>query len=425
MKIKSTILNVLFIIILICLIYFFIYLNNSNFENFIGEDAGIILNPLSSDMSTSFQRPVEIVSENRGITASIVELPEIEIINDGSSINKPLQNTKSAYILTEYSKNIEKGKNKFIPEYLDGYYWIIVNGTPRYIYCIMDKNYFGGGWMLAMRSVYGSKNFSYDSSYFTKANTLNDDPEYISSIIPKSWQIDGGELKISSIGSNIYKKNLSPEKYDAKFHTFNFTKAEEWMAIFYIKLPSGRIITGGDLKKNNRGWVWYENNVKINRKKVSPLELFNYLDNDKPLNLTNLYARTAHYIGGKFMNGLNREDNKANYNNQIFSSLRPIRDNTDFYGFNCNNKNPLTNVRWGFNFNNMTDDTNNVISGIGTSYRTQNSDGSYNRSEKGFSAGNFEMTGKSSDSNFFDRPIDEILKNCSYAVEWYVREQKF
>jgi hypothetical protein len=133
MKINSIILNVLFIIILICLIYFFIYLNNSNFENFANTD------------------PVDIPTEET-IVSSEVDLIEEVKTNNGLTFNKPLKNANFGYILEAVAD-----KNVFIPKYIDGYYWVnIQNMGSQYIYCIMDKKYFGGGWMLAMRSVIGN-----------------------------------------------------------------------------------------------------------------------------------------------------------------------------------------------------------------------------------------------------------------------------
>jgi hypothetical protein len=95
---------------------------------------------------------------------------------------------------------------------------------------------------------------------------------------------------------------------------------------------------------------------------------------------------------------------------------------------------PYSKVRWGFNFNEANDNTNDAFSGIGTSVVTglefQNNKPPIN--EKGYSAGNFEMTydyntgarNEPSKNKFKDRPYDSKINELyfkSYAVEWYVR----
>jgi len=403
MKIKSIILNVLFIIILICLIYFFIYLNNSNFENFAGTD------------------PVEITSEE-SIVASEVNLIEDVITNNGLTFNKPLKNANFGYILESVAND-----NEFKPKFIDGYYWVnIQNIGSQYIYCIMDKKYFGGGWMLAMRSVIGSKNFSYDSTYFKQPSTLNIDSKFIANNVINGLR--SNDFKISSIGEKIYNKNLDPNIFDAKFHTFNYTNASEWMAIFYVKDNKGNIITGGDYEKNTRGWVWYEKDVKIQatdnfnknfNKIVSPLELFRFLDENKKAR--KISSKFAQNMGGKFTNAKVRKGQNPLTNTNIIFSSQPIsEDNTSFYGINYINSNrPVSNIRWGFSFNDSEDSSNDAFSGIGTSYiDVSNVNGSQNKNA--YSAGNFEMSDNPK-VEFLDRPLPE-LRNASYAVEWYVRE---
>lgn len=445
MKIKSIILNVLFIIILICLIYFFIYLNNSNFENF----DGVLINPTAPQTNkTPIDNP-----DIKGGGTTIVTTPFVpetqETVFNGRYYNTPLSSADFGFVLAKVAQNTE-GKS-FIPNFKDGYYWVnIRNVGTKLIYCIMDEDYWGGGWMLAMRSVYGSKNFSYDSEHFKSATTLNASSKDIETIIPQDWRddLESVELRKSSIGDNIYKiSNIDPNKYDAKFDTFNYSKAVEWMAIFYVINPdTNEKIIGGDLlaPKNKRGWVWREKNVQINEtrnledvnKPLSPLELFNYLDNpNNKINERDLTLKYNQYgyaqnIGGKFINA---RGNTNKFNNQIFSSQEIGDDKRSFYGMNYHSHEPLSHMRWGFVFNdNKTDDTNDAFGGIGSAYKTQDSrEGTYNRDDKGFSAGNFEMQGKdklgrSIDPNkFFDRPVATSLRNRSYAVEWYVREKSY
>ena len=408
MKIKSIILNVLLIIILICFIYFFIYLNNSNFENFENE-------PTNIEQSTDY------------IVSSEVPIEEELKVNNGLTFDKPLKNANFGFILEQVNSD-----NGFKPKYIDGYYWInIQNVGTKYIYCIMDKSFKGGGWMLAMRSVYGSQTFSYDSEHFTTASILNEDSVYISKNVINN--INAEDFKISSIGNKIFDYDLDPNIYDAKFETFNKSLAAEWMAIFYVKDNEGNIIKGGDIKNNNRGYVWYEKNVKIEdtynkiKRIVSPKDLFIFLDkSNRKLNDGKLYSKLAQNILGKFMNTNTTRDNGMPFQskNLLFSSQPILEGNTNFYGLNYNSGRPITKVRWGFTFNDSADNTNDVCGGIGTSYtgetETGTKRGNLIKKIKGYSAGNFEVKADKN-ASFHDRPIEE-LRNTSYAVEWYVRE---
>jgi len=441
MKIKAIILNVLFIIILICLIYFFIYLNNSNFENFID-------NPLSDSNDVIITEPTNISTVETTVVASPYIPKQEEIVKNGFTQQNPLPSVDFAYNIEKTYQNMVG--STYNPKYTDGYYWINVkNVGSKYIYCIFDKDYAGGGWMLALRSIYGSKNFSYDSDYFKFDNTLNSSPENIKKIIKG---LDEKDFKISSIGEKIYSVDgsLDPNIYDAKFDTFNNSDANEWMAIFYLKDgTTSRKIIGGDIKepRNKRGWIWHEKNVKNiniingvkNEEPISPLKLFKILDknggdiiNNNPSNLRELTLKyhpenQAQNIGGKFL-----IDRKENKNKQIFSSQEK-NDRKSFYGLNYNRGHPYSKIRWGFNFNDTNDNTNDAFSGIGTSVKTglefQNNHPP--ATDKAYSAGNFEMTydyntGARNDpkTKFKDRPFNAKINELyfkSYAVEWYVR----
>lgn len=434
MKIKSIILNVLFIIILICLIYFFIYLNNSNFEKFD-------INAFTNEGVGEIQTPTVDSGPTTGLSKYEIEPPNP--VFDGRTSATPLINVNYAYVLKQYAEN-QKGIDIKIPIYKDGYYWISIPDVgSSYIYCIMDTNYFGGGWMLAMRSVHGSRNFYYDSPHFKSETTLNDDVKYINDNF-KDVLKNEEQLAISSIGNNIYKKGLDSNKYDAKFHTFNKSRATEWMAIFYVINPeTNEKIIGGDLKapKNKRGWIWKEKNVDINGEFFSPLNLFKKLDasidpRDKFKNLTRKYipdmtkTASAYNMGGKFINPLGPTGRATN--NQIFSSQKNDnqREPTNVYGINYDRAHRLSKMRWGFNFNDSyssRDDTNDAFSGIGTSYVEQGPTGQPVPNLNGYSAGNFEMkkdlSGRDvNESSFLDRPIHASFRNSSYAIEWYVRE---
>ena len=411
MKNKSIILNVLFIIILICLIYFFIYLNNSNFENF--ENVGFGKEELVKDKEVA---NVEI-DQLESSVSSPTDLENDIIVNNGLTFDRPLKNANFAYILQETAEN-----SSFKPKFVDGYYWINIQDVgTKYIYCIMDKKFKGGGWMLAMRSVYGSKTFSYNSKHFTKPTTLNDNNKYINENIIKN--LKESDFAISSIGEKIYdRKNIDPNKYDAKFDTFNYTGATEWMAIFYVKDKDGNIIKGGDIPNNTRGWVWYEKNVKIDaidnfnkkfQKIVSPIELFKFLDDNGQRKISTIPAQNTI----KFSNAKNRNTPITNI---IFSSQPISQYNTSFYGLNYNTGRKVSKMRWGFSFNDKRDKNNDAFGGIGTSYIENFNSPTKEGSDEGYSAGNFE-TRDDPTAEFLDRPPVE-LRETSYAIEWYVRE---
>lgn len=416
MKIKSIIFNVLLIIILICLIYFFIYLNNSNFENF----ADIICNPDNKNPSEEcknlqYVEGTNVPSQAISIGTPMEAIKDI-IVNDGSKFEKPLKNANFGYILEAATPEGEIKKT-----YVDGYYWINIQDVgTNYIYCIMDKKYFGGGWMLAMRSVHNSQEFSYDSQHFKQSTLLNNKTEDIKKAITDLKESD---FTISSIGNRIYDtNNINAKIYDAKFDPFNNTKSSEWMAIFYAKDRNGNIIKGGDYPDNNRGWVWYEKNIKIDatndydntkiKKLVSPLELFQYLDRQKkdkdrkmmPKDKNGKFIH-AQDMGGKFTNATSREP--LPMTNILFSSRKKGSNNHSIYGLNYpyyTNK-----IRWGFFFKDRTiSSSQNLLECIGGIGCTNHS------------AGNFEIP-SGNNEEFLDRPAEEF-RNRSYAVEWYVRE---
>lgn len=56
----------------------------------------------------------------------------------------------------------------------DGVYWIdLPTVGPKQIYCLMDKRYDGGCWMMVMKATRGDT-FTYSSSYWTSRNVLNE-----------------------------------------------------------------------------------------------------------------------------------------------------------------------------------------------------------------------------------------------------------
>jgi hypothetical protein len=347
----------------------------------------------------------------------------------------------------------------------------------------MDQAFLGGGWMLALRGIKNSKTFSFDSSFYTTDNTYNNDPKFIINTITSDAQKytpteDLSLPKFSSIGDLIFKLDAKQstelsKTFDAKFHTFNYFPAREWMCIFY-KMSSKSAadkqykMTGlGDLRGNPRGYVWHEKNINYEGVVRSPLELFNYLDSlstssnkKKRYDLRQFYGNVrAENIQGKWIGA---DPTTFNIENYFFGAQRP---GFNFYGINyrpaliTSNTADATKVRWGFAFNNVVtnDDnndpssqvfldesdelTNNVFSGIGLSFPGESATGQLSM-ESGFSAGDFfvsvdNYTGKKiTDLSRYgpqdktQRVVGQSFKinspnpagvNESIAFEWYVR----
>jgi hypothetical protein len=492
MKTTNFITNILFIIILIGLLIIFIYLNKSNYENFT--NVAELMKKTAEETSTIEPKPagaIDFISSDISTTIDTVirneEIPDP--IKDGRNFKRALPTAEFAKYLTiirRADKTIDKSK---IPVYGNGYYWINIPYIgPQYIYCIMDQAFLGGGWMLALRGIKNSKTFSFDSSYYTTDNTFNNDAKYIINTIFKDAQKytpteDLSLPKFSSIGDLIFKLDAKQstqlsDTFDAKFHTFNYFPAREWMCIFY-KMSSKSAadkqykLTGlGDLRGNPRGYVWHEKNVNYEGIVRTPLELFNYLDSiasgangqvgnkSRRYDLRPFYGNVrAENIQGKWIGG---DPSAFNIENYFFGAQRP---GFNFYGINyrpaliTSNTTDATKIRWGFAFNNVVtnDDgndptdqvfldesdelTNNVFSGIGLSFPGESSTGQLSM-ESGFSAGDFfisvdNYTGKKiTDLSRYgpkDNTTREIGKSAIYnsknpagvnesiAFEWYVR----
>lgn len=287
MKIGIIIFNLTIIIFIIFLIYLYIYINYKN-ENFMAqaEDQG--------DITAS------TIQDNALINKTWYS--EIKIQSDLIDNSYDGSDPKFAYpsrIIPGLKKNFELIKfalpnNSALrtATFPDGYYWIkFDDGGAKYIYCIMNEAYYGGGWMLAMRGVRNSRTFNYDSSFWTDTRTLNDDFDTILNtlkrpeILNTSQNISHTTLKqnmdlqiISSLGKGIYSNNLDPNIFDLKTSAFNSYNAKEWMAIFYytdgngesrggdiIDEENGGVITNAtgstpisSARSNTRGWIWKE-----------------------------------------------------------------------------------------------------------------------------------------------------------------------
>jgi len=122
------------------------------------------------------------------------------------------------------------------PDAGDGVYWIDLPVVgPRQIYCLMDKRYDGGAWMMVMKATRGNT-FEYASSYWTTRNTLNEN------------DLDRGDS-------------------DAKFETFNRFEGRDLMAT-WPDLPGG----GGSIPAGDEH-VWLQNGFYGDR--INLVDFFN------------------------------------------------------------------------------------------------------------------------------------------------------
>ena len=109
---------------------------------------------------------------------------------------------------------------------VDGVYNILCNGIDRPTYCIMNRDYDGGGWMLLMKMKHG-KTFDFRSPHWTTTTELN-----------------------------ALDTNLSIEN-DAKFPVFNHVGIKDIMVIFMVNnRVGGHLTPAQQTTEGAKGWVW-------------------------------------------------------------------------------------------------------------------------------------------------------------------------
>lgn len=194
------------------------------------------------------------------------------------------------------------------PSFTDGVYYInLPTVGVKAVYCLMDSKYDGGGWMMAMKATTGAT-FNYDANYWYTANTLN----------PAETNRNDG---------------------DAKFDVFNYYGSSDllalWPDISNVGAESGSI-------DNLTNWSWLQTNINsgvattlINKFALSPTQQTFYTNTNGTMTFSG--------FGTKFSN----------------------QGGFTFYGFNYLG-NTNDKVRWGFAWNNETDQgSNDVRGGIG------------------------------------------------------------
>lgn len=414
-------LKLILFVYLIILIYIYIYVNKN-----INKELFTDTTEYQDVVERTFGRTSESDISSANFTTYTPERLIEFYFKDGTTIEKSIPNAKfyidfvnilrisgSNILNLLRSSNVVNIPTNINPP-TNGYYWIDIPVVgPRYIYCIMDPAYFGGGWMLAMRGVKNSKTFRYRSPLWTTNQTLNSTRAEIDAHING---INPTELNISSIGNKIYQTDTNLE---GKFDTFNYYKAKEWMAIFYPVDRNGQKLTGGgDYIDNTRGWIWYENKLNYNGNYYSPMELFQVLDNPKG------NGRSFNRSIDLRPSGV-RADQLAKFRVDGKPQIWSGQADFNFYGINYEYERHYewrgNSVRWGFNWNENgpgNADTSDVYGGIGLDY--QNRTGSWG-DYGGFTWNGYDNGRGFSCGDFIWCCQNRTGLNDSMAFEWYVR----
>lgn len=241
---------------------------------------------------------------------------------------------------------------------IDGVYWINVptgydnkgiplGYIPKQIYCIMNDECNGGGWMLAIKGASNTGTFAYNSSHWTTNTVVNDG----------SYNMDDT---------------------DAKFSIFNTYKYKECLAIF----NSNDVLGLSSFNKPELlkyGWIWQSTS---NFSNLSLLEFFSNgyedykfstignIDSIVPLTSSIENKNENTKISAIKINKTDFENNTLNlyYPKHVWSRQDAYRA----FGFNISSKIGrgwgLHRVRWGATFNENGDGlptSNDVSGGIG------------------------------------------------------------
>lgn len=449
MNINILLYNILFIILLVVLIYLFIYINNKYIETFVDGEASISQSVTDTNSA--------IVGAGTNPSPPIINfIPERKPWEyKGIDIDTSVPSAEYLQCYYDVFKAIPSAS--VTSPFTSGYYWVNFldytvgnKGTNnKYTYCLLDKNFGGGGWMLAMRGVKNSTRFDYNSPYWTSAGTFNDSSDYINNATTGIIQgIENSELNnVSSIGRLIYTTTDS-NKYDAKFQAFDTYRAKEWLVIFYVDNTK----TGGDYN-NSRGWVWHEKNLPTNARgePYTAREIFSGA-HARTGTISELQLSTRENYGG-VSNDFDVTTMKKFYKNYSTASATQTpniwspQQGYNWYGINYHysgrlNENEPRLMRFGMVLNNAPQaGVNRVIAGIGLNYNgtravpqtTPARTGTYNYTQTDLlSAGNvvLKFTGES-DADVISTILNTMRRgevtlgqgniNTSFAFEFYVR----
>jgi hypothetical protein len=206
----------------------------------------------------------------------------------------------------------------------DGAYFINLPVIgPTSLYCRMDNNYGGGGWIMAMKATRGNT-FPYASNYWNTNNTLNT-----------------GQTN-SSDG-------------DAKFEAFNVYPTAEIMCVWPDVPATTNSGTGGAYGTATGVWTWEQSLDFVLRQSREQTT-------SPRTTLLDLFFRNQEQTITNGVNGSNvRNWIGKGGNTGPFSS----QGGFNWYGFNYQT-NGSNRVRWGFAWNNENDqNTNDSGGGIG------------------------------------------------------------
>ena len=192
------------------------------------------------------------------------------------------------------------------PNSPDGVYYInLPTVGVQAVYCLMDSKYDGGGWMMAMKATRGTT-FNFDANYWYTANTLNP---------AQTNQNDG----------------------DAKFDVMNYFVPTEMMAL-WPDIPNVGSESGSIDNLNT--WSWLQKNLTDGRTLISR---FSSAPTQQAIYTSTNGTMTFNGYGTPFSTQLGW-------------------GGFTFYGFNYTTFAP-TKVRWGFAWNNETNQNSNDVSG--------------------------------------------------------------
>ena len=230
----------------------------------------------------------------------------------------------------------------------DGVYYILVNGISTPIHCLMNDCYDGGGWMLLMKGTRGST-FQYSSNYWSTKNTLN-------------------------------AGDLTRNDADAKYNTYNYSTVKDILAIF-PDIPSTSYTNvygqnGGSIFVDD-GWTWMVNNWN-ETSRTTPLTGFN---------TTRIpHQNTTNWMQTYGINNPFRYNGFGGWCSRQTGAYQHV-----FYSTSNN-----ANVRWGFVFNNETNDlaTCDVFCGIGMGGLANQSAGDYNAYPPGWAPAGINRTAR-------------------------------
>ncbi len=393
MKFGIILFNLSVLIFVICLIYIFVYINYK-YEGFASDnisDMGIPTQvtstaPLPSESTSDINQLNSAVALVAGTITSLSTIAADGNSPDGAYPARIIPNLKKNFEAIKIATKDQSLQNKTFP---DSYYWINFNSASagQFIYCIMNEAYFGGGWMLAMRGTKGSKSFNYDSSYWTNAQTLNND---YSSIKTKLQELlnsganmtmseirQNSQLKnVSSIGNSIYEQPTNPNSYDTKTEAYISYGAREMMAIFYFSKDKA-FAKGGDIiyaneggidefkqvissdNGNTRGWIWREKNLPLDTN-GNPQSLLQIMMNAIPTSRKGSdanFTKFSDFYAPVAVSALDKLTKIPSLSTNLWS----IKTNASYNFYGINHEVPgRPKVRWGFVFD-------QIVAGIGLS----------------------------------------------------------